>query len=111
MRRWLWLLLSLVLLLAVAAYFWLDPRSGEVREGSQLVVRVEAYRQAHGRLPESFEELGVTGVEADKFFYRKCDQQQFIIWFGTYLGESMTYDSSSTKWDRFNACPRPASSR
>jgi len=101
MRRWLWLL-SLVLILAAFGYFLLAGWNGDIRRGNELVLRVKGFRQRQGRLPESFKEVGVTNAEEDKFFYEKCDGRRFIIWFGTSLGESMTYDSSSDTWRPFN---------
>jgi len=101
MRRWFWLL-SLVLVLAGFGYFLLAGWNGDVRQGNVLALRVKSFRQTRGRLPESFKEVGVTTAEEDKFFYEKCDERRFVIWFGTSLGESMPYDSSSDTWRPFN---------
>jgi len=56
------------------------------------------------KLPASMQELGVGPPEADRFFYEKCSETRFIVWFGTRLGESMTYDSAANNWQLNIVC-------
>jgi hypothetical protein len=69
----------------------------QLKTGNLIVSRVEAYRTSHGDVPDSLEALGVD-EESVKVFYRKENAQRYIVWFGTTLGESMTYDSDTRKW-------------
>lgn len=76
--------------------------AAKIHEGDKLVARIESYHQQQGRLPESFEDLGMSVSESDKYFYEKCNIDQYIVWFGTTLGRSMTYSSSTREWTALN---------
>lgn len=75
---------------------------GEIHEGNTLVEKIESFRTEHGRLPTSLSEINTNDKTLEKFFYQKCDENRFIIWFGTTLGESMTFDSVSGSWTPLN---------
>jgi hypothetical protein len=70
----------------------------DFRTGNEIISRVEAFRKSHGYLPESLEDVGVTDPDL-KVFYRKTGENEYLVWFGTTLGESETYNSSAKKWD------------
>lgn len=94
--------LAVSICLVAAATFLRQPtwlfHWSDFRTGNRIIGRVEAFRQSHGRLPETLEEVGIT--EADlRGFYRKTNDQEYIVWFGTSLGESESYDSRTGKWD------------
>ena len=77
----------------------------EIRRGNEMVARINAFRAHTGHLPASIEEIGATGKDLDKFFYQRCSDTQFNVWFGTALGESETFDSASNSWTSVNlAC-------
>ena len=76
---------------------WLFHRR-DFREGNFIAKRVEAFRNERGRLPDDLEEIGAKGL-SDRVFYQKVDDENYEIWFSTYLGESETYESSTKKWD------------
>jgi hypothetical protein len=80
-----------------------------VRQGNQVAKKLEAFRQEHRRLPESLPEMGITVDESGPVFYEKCTDAQYVLWFGTTLGESMTYDTTTGKWRGGNhTCPPKA---
>ena len=96
----------LVALLALA-YLWLFGLPDfvwlpEIHAGNRIVQKIEAYRQQHHRLPESLADVGVRDTESDKYSYEKCSEARYIVWFGTTLGESMSYDSRTFKWEPLN---------
>jgi hypothetical protein len=77
----------------------------EIRRGNQIISKIDAFHSTHGRFPASMQEVGVGFPDADRFFYEQCDQDRFVVWFGTRLGESMTYDSFVKRWKPVNvAC-------
>ena len=77
---------------------WLFHRS-ELRAGNEIVARIEAFRSSHGHLPEALKEVGIDGPNL-KVFYRKVNDDEYWVWFGTYsLGESETYNSRTKKWE------------
>jgi hypothetical protein len=76
----------------VRIFHWQD-----FRNGNAIITRVEAYRGAHGRLPDTLGEAGINDAD-NQIFYRKAEDNDYVIWFGTFLGESETYDSRTKEW-------------
>jgi hypothetical protein len=70
-----------------------------VQQGDELIEKVEKFKTERGRLPGSLSEIGITETEAGPLYYDKTDSSNYIIWFGTELGESKTYHSDSKKWE------------
>jgi len=69
------------------------------------VSKIQVFSRLRGRLPISLDEIGIGDPDARRFFYEKCTEHRFLVWFGTRLGESMTYDSDAFKWQSLNiAC-------
>ncbi len=72
-------------------------------EGGRIAKRVELFKNTHGTLPNSLEEIGVQQNEgADALYYLRQDRTDganYMIWFGTNLGESMTYFSDTQQWE------------
>jgi len=78
----------------------------KIREGNRLVSSIETYRQRHNYPPLSLAELGNGDAESHGFFYERCSESRYVVWFGTTLGESMSYDSSTQKWEPLNTSCR-----
>lgn len=70
----------------------------EIRKGNELVARAEAFRREHGRVPTS-SELAIPDQDSMRFVYTRCSDQQYIVGFGTTLGESMSYTSDTRRWE------------
>ena len=94
--------LLVVVLGAVLFLEFLQPPNvvwhSEIREGNRLISDIEAFRRDHGRLPAELSEFSKGTAEQEKLFYQRCDETRYIVWFGTTLGESMTYHSRSRGW-------------
>ena len=71
----------------------------EIYEGSELVWRIETFRSDKHRLPESLQELDIRTPDSLRAYYVKCNDTDYRVWFGTSLGESMTYDPARHKWE------------
>jgi len=69
-------------------------------EGNILVEKIETFRTIHGRLPDRLEEIGGKSKDGggDSLFYHKRNDLQYVIWFGTTLGESIYFDSENGYW-------------
>jgi hypothetical protein len=65
--------------------------------GNIAISKVEEYRRVKGRLPNSLSEVGVEEDESCPC-YCKTSDNSYIVWNGTTLGESDTYDSQTKKW-------------
>jgi hypothetical protein len=71
---------------------------GEVRRANKVIAAVNSYQAEHGRLPETLTEVGIEDPDSLDVFYRKTSDGTYIVWFGTVLGESATYESSTRSW-------------
>ena len=70
----------------------------EFKTGEMVVARIEYFRNQRSRLPEDLQEIGIVS-DSIGVFYRKESKDRYIVWFGTTLGESITYDSATKKWE------------
>jgi hypothetical protein len=73
--------------------------SRNIRKGNEIVGRIEAFRQQQHGLPSSLAEAGMSESDQGKYFYKRCTDTRYIVWFGTSLGESMNWDSISHRWN------------
>jgi hypothetical protein len=73
-----------------------------ITEGNEIVGKIESFRKDKGRLPDSLSELGIKETEEGPIYYAKQSDAKYELWFGMELGESVSYDSDTKKWGRFN---------
>jgi hypothetical protein len=107
--------LGLVLAVLGAAYWvlyapdslkysiWIRHR---IRQGNRVAHEIDAYRQRQGHLPASLEDVGEPDTEEGPIYYKQCSDTRYILWFGTTLGHSMSWDSAKRSWVSLNLlCP------
>ena len=87
-------------------FFYLkDERENRlVKKGNAIIEQIESYKKANGMLPNSLLDVGITEDEgADAIYYsiQNSSKKNYMIWFGTSLGESKTYYSDNKKWEDF----------
>ncbi len=102
MKRKYWILI-IVLLSLIAFYFVYLRRANErelINKGNDIVKMVEDFRSKNGKLPESLHEIGIKEKEDGPLYYEKWDSVDYIVYFGTSLGESMTYYSDKKEWNK-----------
>ena len=93
------LCLALWIAYAVAATRWpwvVDW--AEVRRANKVIAAVNSYQAKNGRLPESLSEVGIEDPDSLDVYYRKTSDSTYVVWFGTVLGESAAYESSTKSW-------------
>lgn len=72
----------------------------KIRIGNTLVYKIEEFRSQHDSLPSSILEIGTDGViNGELFCYSKRDSSNYIVWFGTTLGEGVYYYSDTRQWE------------
>jgi hypothetical protein len=77
------------------------------RDASNVVIsKIEEFKRVKGRLPNSLSETGVEEEESCPC-YCKTSNGSYIVWYGTMLGESDTYDSETRKWSEVNGVCSP----
>jgi hypothetical protein len=91
-----------------------------IKVGNTIVERIEEYRAANDSLPDSLEGIGLDesiriNIMDDKdgvlFCYEKEDSLNYMVWFGTVLGEGIYYYSDTKQWeDRLRAIPKDSQS-
>lgn len=68
--------------------------------GNSIVNKIEEYRSEYDSLPNSLREMGLNDVVNDVLFcYEKVDSTNYIVWFGTTLGEGVYYYSDTKLWE------------
>ena len=70
----------------------------EQRQASnEIVAKVEQFRKSTGHLPEVLSDIGLEENESCPC-YCKTTNNAYMVWYGTTLGESDTYDSRTKQW-------------
>jgi glutaredoxin 2 len=95
-----YIILFLVIALFTIRYAMISTGANELRkESSEIIRKVESYKDSLGFYPENLELVGYKTTESEQFFYEK-QNQNYIIWYGQELGESNVYHSNTKKWDK-----------
>lgn len=68
-------------------------------KGNGIVEKIEIYKHKKGRLPNSLSDLGIEEKVEGPIYYNMIDSSKYIVWFGTTVGESITYSSETKKWE------------
>jgi len=71
------------------------------RKRDVLIEKIQKFVDANGRSPYSLTEIGVEEVMGGRgaLFYEKKGDLNYIVWYGTSLGESETYYSDNKRWE------------
>jgi len=70
-----------------------------IQQGDELVVKIEEYKKQNEELPNRLKDLGIEETMDGPLFYEKEDSINYIVWFGTGVGEGMYYYSDIKEWD------------
>lgn len=68
------------------------------KQGDLVISKIETFRKDKNKLPETLSEIGLKDTEDGPIYYKKESDTKYIIWFGTQLGESATYESDTKEW-------------
>ena len=82
-------------------HYQTHPRLWPVfKDAQNTVAAIESYRSSHHKLPNSIAEVAPQfNSEAGPVYYEQGPENgQYVVYFGTSLGESFVYDSSTGKW-------------
>jgi|SRR5215472_1124934 len=82
---------------AATQWPWIFDRS-KVRQATKVIAAVNSFQSRYGRLPDTLTDIGLEDSESGPAYYKKTSDSEYIVWFGTVLGESATYESSTKKW-------------
>ena len=83
----------------LALGFACSTMNGKRSEGERVVRKIGQFRQSESRLPESLNEIGLPDSEEGPIYYKKLSENRYQVWYGTSLGESVTYDSERKSWE------------
>ena len=93
------LLVGLSLEVIIYIFFVRDSRDNTLkRKGNEIVASINEYKKSRGKLPNSLNDIGIIETETGPLYYDKQDSIHYVVWFGTTLGQSVTYHSDSHKW-------------
>lgn len=68
-------------------------------KAKRIVDKVEEFKKTNKRLPDTLADLGIQETKIGSIYYEKLSKDHYIVWYGTVLGESTTYDSYIQKWE------------
>ncbi|HLM02737.1 MAG TPA: hypothetical protein VK400_16915 [Pyrinomonadaceae bacterium] len=69
------------------------------KQAIAIIEKIEGFKVKENRLPNSLSEIGVAETEEGPIYYRKISETRYEVWYGTKLGESVTYDSERKTWE------------
>jgi hypothetical protein len=69
----------------------------DYRASEEVIRRIEDHRRRLGTLPQSLSEAGVPPSESCPC-YEPTSTSNYKVWFGTVLGESISYESDTRLW-------------
>ncbi len=68
--------------------------------GNSIVEKIEIYKVKQGYLPNSLKDINQEEVINKVLFcYEKVDSTNYMVWFGTTVGEGVYYYSDSKQWE------------
>ncbi|GHT25483.1 hypothetical protein FACS189430_12080 [Bacteroidia bacterium] len=68
--------------------------------GDIIIKKIELYKKANGVLPNSLQDIGQDEIINNVLFcYDKVDSVNYVVWFGTTLGEGIYYYSDTQQWE------------
>lgn len=86
------------MILAVALFIFACNSNEKLRQGNEIVAKIEKFRSEKSKLPNSLSEIGIAETESGPIYYEKKSETRYILWFGKELGESKIYDSETKNW-------------
>ncbi|QIF03923.1 hypothetical protein [Roseimicrobium sp. ORNL1] len=63
-----------------------------------IQAELEMYRQRYQQYPDSLVHIGVVEKEGSPIHYQRDSKDHYILWFGSHLGKSKTFQSSAGDW-------------
>ena len=85
------------------------------KTGNSIIERIEQYKKDNGHLPDQINYVdseydfldfqndstvvSVLEIDEEVFCYQKIDSVNYMLWFGTTLGEGIYYYSSTKTWE------------
>lgn len=78
---------------------WTEDETKKIKKGNKIVKKIEKYRARKGTLPDRLNDIGIKEDLSGPYFYERVHSNNFMLWFGTSLGEGVYYYSDNKKWD------------
>jgi hypothetical protein len=89
--------LSILLFLALTSCS-VSQSSDKQMAAEQIILKIDKFSHEKGRMPLSLSEVGVPESEEGPIYYRRLTDSTYEVWYGTGLGESVTYNSATATW-------------
>jgi hypothetical protein len=70
------------------------------KAGNNIIEKIESYKNINGFLPNTLQDIGQDEIIDNVLFcYQKKDSVNYIVWFGTTVGEGIYYYSDTQQWE------------
>ena len=96
------------LIISIISFFIIGCNSdtdNTIKDYNVIVKKIDYFQNTYSRLPNDEEfnkiikELGYKGDESCPC-YNKVSENEYDLWFGLSLGESMVYNSKTKQWSK-----------
>jgi hypothetical protein len=92
----------IVLSLLLVAFSSCSYTEKNKKAGNTIIKKIELYKNTNGYLPNSLQEIEQNEVINNVLFcYERIDSVNYMVWFGTTLGEGIYYYSDTQQWENF----------
>jgi len=88
----------IILLLSIYIILFIGNSIKVKNNANNIISEVERYKNQFDSLPNSLKDIGIFEKLEGPVFYQKEDSLNYIIWYGTFLGESNVYYSKDGFW-------------
>jgi glycogen debranching enzyme len=93
------LLAVFIVMILTFFYFSYSEKKEYKRKGNELITKVERFREAHGKLPESVDDIYLTKEMGEGPYYQKIDDTTYTVYFNIGFDNTFTYQSAKGEWE------------
>jgi 3-mercaptopyruvate sulfurtransferase SseA len=69
-----------------------------MKRANLVIAAVNSFQSRTGGLPNNLDATGIKDSQSLGVYCQKTSDSSYIVWFGTVLGESAIYESSTKEW-------------
>lgn len=101
MSKKLLIIISILFTLFIVWFIFLKdiPSQRLMKEGSEVIQKIEIFKTQNKRLPNALSELGIVESESDRIFYEKRTDTYYVVYFNIGFDDIKAYHSDSKKWE------------
>ena len=94
------IILSIVVFAFIIVMYGLHKKAEHdyQEKGTQLIAKIENFKQLEKRLPNTIEELGIEEPMNEGPYYEKKDSVKYVVFFNIGFDNTLIYYSDKKEW-------------